>query len=104
MCTVYSNADFSTQKSGCSSVFIMKHFLTQYSVKHCFPSPSDWSNKELNSLRLGRRGESRMGGGGREKGLSWDPESCHWDANGEGSSRAGGRDGRYQAGREDAGW
>lgn len=77
--------------------------LTSLSRYYCEASP-DWSNKELNSLRLGRRGESRMGGGGREKGLSWDPESCHWDANGEGSSRAGGRDGRYQAGREDAGW
>ena len=46
LCTVYSDADFCSQRSGYSPDF----GLTWYFVKQCSPSSPDWLNKELTSL------------------------------------------------------
>jgi hypothetical protein len=50
---VYSNTDFCILEiwlqSRLAVVIIMKTLLTQYFVKHCSPSLSDWLNKELKS-------------------------------------------------------
>jgi hypothetical protein len=91
LCTVHSNADFCTQRSGCSSDFgiaIMNHLLTQRFVKHSSPSSSDWLNKELNIRWLSRRGKSGDSGPReRERVSVGDLGSCHQDMDEEGGGR-----------------
>lgn len=63
LCTVPSNADFCTWISGCSPYFIViivKYFLSQYFVKYCSPSSSDWITKSSSAYWLGSRGEGRI--------------------------------------------
>lgn len=60
LCTMSSNADFCTWRSGYGPYFIviiMKDFLTQYFVKYCSLSSSDWSTKSRSAYYLGRRVE-----------------------------------------------
>lgn len=47
----------------------MKHSPVSMFSKHCSLSPSDWSNKELDGLELGRRVKAgRPGPGERSQG------------------------------------
>lgn len=54
------------------SVIILRHLLTQYFTKHCSSPSSDWPNKGLSSLLLGRRGEGQDSQAHRED-FMWGP-------------------------------